>query len=125
MSKQARAVHDVLAVNDKIPNSQVVSIFKDHGWDPMLSEKAIDELLFTGIGKYENGFLSAINEVYWGYIKEYIFVDEVPPAPHNDMNDGPTHDAIWSLIESAEISLRSYVRYIYEKTFGVAVQGKD
>ncbi|MFT2230604.1 AAA family ATPase [Klebsiella pneumoniae] len=124
LSKQARAVHDVLAVNDKIPNSQVVSIFKDHGWDPMLSEKAIDEILFTGIGKYENGFLSAINEVYWGYIKEYIFVDEVPPAPHNDMNDGPTHDAIWSLIESAEISLRSYVRYIYEKTFGVAVQAK-
>lgn len=124
LSKQARAVHDVLAVNDKIPNSQIVSIFKHHGWDPMLSEKAIDELLFTGIGKYENGFLSAINEVYWGYVKEYIFVEEIPPASHNDMNDDSMHDAVWSLIESAEISLRSYVRYIYEKTFGVAVHAK-
>lgn len=124
LSKQARAIHDVLALNNKIPSSRIVSIFKENGWDPMLSEKAIDELLFTGIGSYESGFLSAINEVYWGYAKEYVVAGEILPPPYNDTIEDPTHDAIWSLIESAEISLRSYVRSIYETAFGSNVSAK-
>lgn len=124
LSKQARAIHDVLAISNQIPNSRIVSIFKENGWDPMLSEKAIDELLFTGIGKYESGSLGTANEIYWDYVREYIVVEEVSLAPHDDTNEGPTHDAIWTLIESAEISLRSYVRSIYEQTFGADVQTK-
>lgn len=124
LSKQARAIHDVLALNSEISSGRIVSIFKENGWDPMLSEKAIDELSFTGIGRHEGRALSAINEVYWGYAREYISVEEPSPALQAETNEGPSHDAIWSLIESAEINLRSYVQTIYEKIFGTDVQTK-
>ncbi|WP_400563939.1 AAA family ATPase [Pseudomonas aeruginosa] len=124
LSKQARAIHDELAHASKISNGQIVAIYKKNGWDPMLSEKAIDELLFTGIAKREAGFLIAINEVYWGYVKEFVLLDEVVTAPESGASDGSSHDAIWSLIESAEISLRSYVQLIYENTFGGDVKTK-
>ncbi|HVW53974.1 MAG TPA: AAA family ATPase [Trinickia sp.] len=125
LSKQARALHDELAVNSKISNGRIVAIFKGHGWDPMLAEKAIDEIVFTGVGKYEDGILSVTNEIYWAYARDFIFPDETPPMHQGGFSDESSHDAIWSLIESAEIGLRSYVNLIYEKRFGgVAVQAK-
>lgn len=126
LSPQARAIHDRLGYSSAFTRQQVFLIFKDKNWDPIFAEKAIDELMFTGIVKYSNGNITIINDIYWEYVLEFL----PPPASECEciessvVVDPGGYDEIWSLIEKAEIALRSHISSIYTEKFGSLAESK-
>ncbi|WP_200385043.1 AAA family ATPase [Rhodocyclus tenuis] len=125
LSSKARKLHDSLAGAERLPKTAMLKLFQDNGWDPLLLERAVQELLFTGIAQYKDRVLSKTCSIYWESVSDFFVID----AENESKVDGGTpngefYDAVWALIERAELSLRAYIRSEYSKKFGDKLQAK-
>ncbi|MFS2218221.1 AAA family ATPase [Telluria sp. Tellsp104] len=124
LSPKARAVHDKLANQEIVSQQDVSKIFVGHGWDPILSDRAVEELVFTGIARCESQNVVRANEVYWRYIapfipSEIVEVAVLPPPTVDELQA-----AVWALIKKLEITLRSFVGQIYTDVYGANVENE-
>lgn len=123
LTPKARALNDRLATASTLSRKEIFALFQSKEWDPLLAERAIDELKFTGLADYNGGVLSCVNQIYWGYLRDSIILESEEPA--NTAGHSEIYDLTWGLIEQAEIALRSYVRSVYISMFGdQGVEGK-
>jgi len=125
LSPQARALHDEVAHLGALSRAQVIVVFARNGWDPLLADRAIDELIFTGIAYSREGGLITSCEIYWKYIAEYLPVVKLEvPVSDKKSEDPKGYDLVWTLIEEAEIGLRSYINSVYNTEFGKNAEKK-
>ncbi|WP_236208342.1 hypothetical protein [Pseudomonas tohonis] len=113
LTPKSRALNDALAYSETLSKKEIFELFKKYNWDPLLAERAIEELIFTGVANY-NEKLTQTNALYWNFMRNTL-----PPPSSNEDKDTKSekHDATWSLIEQTEITLRTYIRETYTSKF--------
>ena len=107
LSREARAVHDQLASTASLTRPGIAQVLARAGLDVLRSERAGDEIEFTGIGAVTSGHLSMTNQVY------RLGVADVIEA----LADGNDDDA-WVRIREAELAARTLVTERYSERWG-------
>lgn len=125
LSINAREVHDALGQSGKLSRIELVALFNSLGLDPLATERATEEMTFSGIATWDGDNLVCTNQIYWNYIKNFLSTPSVA-ADHTEHHStpAPAHDEAWSLIEKAEISLRSYISSVYVTRYGDKMEKK-
>lgn len=126
LSVQARALQDELAHKGTLSKRQVIDVFSTNRWDPLLADRAIEELTFTGLVHSFDGLLSKCCSIYWHYIADYLPLPTENPKSDSasQARDFLARDVVWALIEKAEIGLRSYVSSVYADQFKGSAERK-
>jgi hypothetical protein len=104
LTPEARALQDLLLINDTVSMPDIPPYFRQLRLDPFASDRAYEEVQFTGIANREGGTLRIGSEIYRKYAEAFV----VPQAPLHE------EQSVWSLIEATETGLRKLVSKKYE-----------
>ncbi|WJD77325.1 hypothetical protein QRD21_09355 [Klebsiella michiganensis] len=126
LSVQSRVLHDELYLNREIALVDIYDLFRKKSWDPILAEKSIDELVFSGVAMSECNKLSLVNDIYWQYVSKFISPNNVSPVIDEQNIEAISNmrHSVWQAIERAEIALREYVSKVYTHNFNNKVEEK-
>jgi hypothetical protein len=94
-----------LAAKRKLNLNDAVISLKQSALDEFKADRAIEELVFTGLVEYKEKTIKPINQVYWDYIINFI-----PAMPVTD----DAEMFIFKMIKNSELSLRRIVQMKYE-----------
>lgn len=108
LSKEARAVHDELVRRGVLTRADIASLLLRLKMDPFKSDRAREELQFTGIANEHEGRIEATNRLYSDFVKVSAVI---PPGTDDEL-------LVWSMIREAEVSLRRLVKEKYADRWG-------
>lgn len=124
LSTQAKVIHNKLFVKKQLTLNEIFEVFKSNKWDPVLAEKSIDELVFTGIANFDDNALNLCNELYWDFISRFLLDDHHTFILNNNDRHSSLRENTWKAIERAEIALRTYISLTYKEKFHNTVNEK-
>lgn len=114
LSTEARAVHDHLVRVGSLSRPEIAQVLARKGLDSLRSDRARDEIEFTGIGTYVGGRLNMSNRLYREMILDTVGAEEGTPAEEN----------VWALVRETELAGRRLVGDRYTNRWGTSAEGK-
>lgn len=114
LSTEARIIHDGLVTHGSMTRRQIAEMLAERGCDPFKSDRAREELEFTGIAAEEYKVLRAANAVYRTAVADFV----IEPA------GSPDEEETWSLIRELEVALRGLVWTKYASRWGDGAESK-
>lgn len=124
LSNQSKMIHNKLFIKKQLSLNEVFDIFKLNKWDPVLAEKSIDELVFTGIATFDDNNLYICNQLYWDFMSRFLSDDAHSLTLANNDISNSLRDHTWKAIERAEIALRTCISQTYKEKFNTKVNEK-
>jgi hypothetical protein len=100
LSNEAKCLQNLLAVDKQISLSRAVNTIKLSNLNPLKTDIAIEELLFTGLVSYKDKIINSTNQIYWEYIANFIKIE--PIQDESELQ-------VFKNIKNVEISLRKVI----------------
>jgi energy-coupling factor transporter ATP-binding protein EcfA2 len=114
LSTEARAVHDHLVRAESLSRSEIAHVLARKGLDSLRSDRARNEIEFTGIGTYVDGQLRMANRLYREMVLETVEAEKGTPSEEN----------VWALIRETELAGRRLIIERYTNRWGTAADGR-
>jgi len=114
LTDEARTLQDRVLREGELPVGEAPAILQKYQKDRFAADRAIDELVYTGVGKINGNRLQLVNEIYVAYARDFV----LPAAETN------IEKSAWVLVEETEVALRVIVRKKYDIKWPGTAQNK-
>jgi hypothetical protein len=109
-SLSRRVIADRLLSNNTLSIREVPRLLRDADWIPMFTDRAYEELLFTGIAVRDGDNLLIGNRVYGEVARSNITSQDVPTP----------ETTLWASIQEVELGLRRVIRQRFDGQWGAS-----